>query len=127
MNKRADLKILVLDGHKTMLRIVRNILENMGIKDIDEAQDGSLGFDMFTDNNYDLVISEWAMEPMDGIELLKKIRSGSKNKAVPFIMMASENLSEKVLMAKEAGVNGYIVKPFNGDVLKGKIENLLDL
>lgn len=127
MNKKSSMRVLIVDGHKTMLRIVRNIVETIGIKDIDEAQDGSVGLDLFMRKKYDLVISEWVMQPTDGLEMLKEIRSGGYNSDVPFIMMTSESQSEKVITAKEAGVTGYIVKPFNGDVMKSKIENILGL
>lgn len=125
MAKKSDISILILDDHKTMLRIVRNILETMGYKNIDEAHDGSIGLDMFMAKEYDLIVSDWNMEPMNGLDLLKAIRQGSRHNDIPFIMVTSESKTEKVMEAKKIGVSGYIVKPFNADTLKTKVEGLL--
>jgi two-component system chemotaxis response regulator CheY len=121
----TDIKVLIVDDYKTMLRIIRNLLNQIGFKDIEEATDGTMALEKFKKDNYELVISDWNMEPMSGYELLKQIRAGSHNKDVPFIMITAESKTENVIKAKQAGVNNYIVKPFNAETLKGKIETVL--
>lgn len=121
----TDIKVLIVDDYKTMLRIIRNLLNQIGFKDIEEATDGTMALEKFNKDNYQLVISDWNMEPMSGYELLKQIRSGGHNKDVPFIMITAESKTENVIKAKQAGVNNYIVKPFNAETLKGKIESVL--
>ncbi|MCB2082299.1 MAG: response regulator [Hyphomicrobiales bacterium] len=114
--------ILIVDDYKTMLRIVRNILNQLGYTLVDEATDGSMAFDMIQEKQYQLVISDWNMQPMSGYELLVKIRADEKHKTLPFIMVTAETKPENVLKAKQAGVNNYIIKPFNAQTLKTKLE-----
>jgi two-component system chemotaxis response regulator CheY len=121
----TDMKVLIVDDYKTMLRIVRNLLNQIGFKDIDEAMDGTEALQKFQKANYGLVISDWNMEPMSGYDFLKGVRSGTHNKDVPFIMVTAESKTENVIKAKQAGVSNYIVKPFNAETLKGKIESVL--
>lgn len=121
----TNLKVLIVDDYKTMLRIVRNLLNQIGFTDIDEATDGTMALEKFNQSNYGLVISDWNMEPMSGFEFLKQVRAGSHNANVPFIMVTAESKTENVIKAKQAGVNNYIVKPFNAETLKGKIESVL--
>jgi two-component system chemotaxis response regulator CheY len=121
----TSMKVLIVDDYKTMLRIVRNLLVQIGFRNIDEATDGSMALDMFNANNYGLIISDWNMEPMSGYEFLKHVRAGDHNKNVPFIMVTAESKTENVIKAKQAGVSNYIVKPFNAETLKGKIEAVL--
>ena len=122
----TDMKVLIVDDYKTMLRIVRNLLNQIGFKDIDEATDGTMALDMFNKGKYGLVISDWNMEPMSGFDFLKHVRGGTHNKDVPFIMVTAESKTENVIKAKQAGVSNYIVKPFNAETLKGKIESVLN-
>lgn len=121
----TDMKVLIVDDYKTMLRIVRNLLNQIGFKDIDEALDGTQALEKFKTENYGLVISDWNMEPMSGFDFLKEVRAGAHNKDVPFIMVTAESKTENVIKAKQAGVSNYIVKPFNAETLKGKIESVL--
>lgn len=121
----TDMKVLIVDDYKTMLRIVRNLLNQIGFKDIDEATDGTMALEKFGQANYGLVISDWNMEPMSGFDFLKAVRGGVHNKDVPFIMVTAESKTENVIKAKQAGVSNYIVKPFNAETLKGKIESVL--
>jgi two-component system chemotaxis response regulator CheY len=114
--------ILIVDDYKTMLRIIRGLLNQLGFNNIDEATDGTAALECVSKKQYGLIISDWNMEPMSGYELLKKIREGEKTRAVPFIMITAESKTENVILAKQAGVNNYIVKPFNADTLKTKIE-----
>lgn len=114
--------ILIVDDYKTMLRIVRGLLNQIGFTNIDEASDGTAAYQIIKKKPYGLVISDWNMEPMSGYELLKKIRSDEKTKLLPFIMVTAESKTDNVIAAKQAGVSNYIVKPFNAETLKQKIE-----
>ncbi len=118
----ASMPILVVDDYTTMIRIVRNLLRQLGFEDIDDASDGSGALAKMRSRRYGLVISDWNMEPMTGYDLLKHVRSDPKLAATPFIMVTAESKTENVVAAKQAGVNNYIVKPFNADTLKAKID-----
>ena len=117
-----SMPILVVDDYNTMIRIIRNLLRQLGFEDIDDASDGSSAFAKMQHKKYGLVISDWNMEPVTGYELLKQVRSDPRLAATPFIMVTAESKTENVIAAKQAGVNNYIVKPFNADTLKNKIE-----
>ncbi|GLK74873.1 response regulator [Methylopila musalis] len=114
--------VLIVDDYKTMLRIIRNLLKQIGFEDVDEAADGSEALGKMRDKRYGLVISDWNMEPMTGIELLREVRADEKLNRTPFIMVTAESKTENVIAAKKAGVNNYIVKPFNAETLKAKID-----
>ena len=118
----TSIPVLVVDDYKTMIRIIRNLLKQPGFEDVDEASDGTEALGKMKDRRYGLVISDWNMEPMTGYELLKQVRSDSSLAKTPFIMVTAESKTENVIAAKKAGVNNYIVKPFNAQTLKGKIE-----
>jgi two-component system chemotaxis response regulator CheY len=117
-----SMPILVVDDYNTMIRIIRNLLRQLGFVDIDDAPDGSAALAKMAYKKYGLVISDWNMEPMTGFELLRQVRSNPALNATPFIMVTAESKTENVIAAKQAGVNNYIVKPFNADTLKKKIE-----
>ena len=117
-----SLPILVVDDYNTMIRIIRNLLKQLGFEDIDDAADGSAALTKMREKRYGLVISDWNMEPMTGYELLKEVRSDPGLSRTPFIMVTAESKTENVIAAKKAGVNNYIVKPFNAQTLKTKIE-----
>jgi two-component system chemotaxis response regulator CheY len=117
-----SMPILVVDDYNTMIRIIRNLLRQLGFSDVDDAPDGSAALSKMQYKRYGLVISDWNMEPMTGYELLKKVRSHPSIGATPFIMVTAESKTENVIAAKQAGVNNYIVKPFNADTLKAKID-----
>jgi two-component system, chemotaxis family, chemotaxis protein CheY len=117
-----SMPILVVDDYNTMIRIIRNLLKQLGFEDIDDASDGSAALTKMRDKKYGLVISDWNMEPMTGYELLKEVRSDPGLSKTPFIMVTAESKTENVIAAKKAGVNNYIVKPFNAQTLKTKIE-----
>jgi two-component system, chemotaxis family, chemotaxis protein CheY len=123
----ADLKmnVLVVDDYATMRRIIKNLLTQIGFSNIDEADNGASALQKMRERPFGLVISDWNMEPMTGLQLLKECRADAKLKATPFIMVTAESKTENVIAAKEAGVNNYIVKPFNADTLKKKIESVL--
>eukprot|EP01037_Dinobryon_pediforme_P033139 gene33139-38447_t len=118
-----NMPILVVDDYKTMIRIIRNLLKQLGFDDVDDASDGTEALGKMKERKYGLVISDWNMEPMTGYELLKQIRADSGLNRTPFIMVTAESKTENVIAAKKAGVNNYIVKPFNAQTLKGKIES----
>jgi two-component system chemotaxis response regulator CheY len=113
--------ILIVDDYKTMLRIVRNLLKQLGFNNVDEATDGSMALQKARAKSYGLIISDWNMEPMTGYEFLKEVRADSQLKDTPFIMVTAESKTDNVIAAKKAGVNNYIVKPFNAATLKTKL------
>ena len=118
----TSMPILVVDDYGTMIRIIRNLLRQLGFENVDDAPDGSVALSKMQIKRYGLIISDWNMEPMTGYELLKQVRSDPGLNATPFIMVTAESKTENVIAAKQAGVNNYIVKPFNADTLKSKIE-----
>jgi two-component system, chemotaxis family, chemotaxis protein CheY len=120
-----SLSILIVDDYKTMLRIIRNLLKQLGFHNVDEATDGAEALNKLRSKNYDLIISDWNMEPMTGYELLKEVRSDDMLKKIPFIMVTAESKTDNVIAAKKAGVNNYIVKPFNAATLKSKLSSVL--
>ncbi|MBP9694001.1 MAG: response regulator [Alphaproteobacteria bacterium] len=120
-----NMNILIVDDYKTMLRIIRNLLKQIGFDHVDEASDGSAALKSLREKDYGLIISDWNMEPMTGLELLKEVRADTKLKETPFIMITAESKSENVIAAKQAGVNNYIVKPFNAETLKTKLQSVL--
>jgi two-component system chemotaxis response regulator CheY len=114
--------ILVVDDYQTMVRIIRNLLKQLGFEEVDEASDGKAALEKLQRKPYGLVISDWNMEPMTGYELLRHVRADDRLKAMPFIMVTAESKTENVIAAKKAGASNYIVKPFNAQTLKNKIE-----
>ena len=119
-----SMAVLVVDDYKTMVRIIRNLLTQLGFEDIDEAADGTEALAKLKERKYGLVISDWNMQPMTGYDLLKNVRSDESLQTIPFIMVTAEAKTENVIAAKKAGVSNYIVKPFNAQTLKGKIETV---
>ena len=117
-----SMPVLIVDDYKTMIRIIRNLLKQLGFANVDEAGDGTAALDMMRTKQYGLVISDWNMEPMTGYELLREVRADDQLSRTPFIMVTAESKTENVIAAKKAGVNNYIVKPFNAQTLKTKIE-----
>ena len=125
MSVDKNMNILIVDDYKTMLRIIRNLLRQLGFVSIEEATDGSMALQMLRSGNFGLVISDWNMEPMTGLQLLREVRADAKLKGTPFIMVTAESKSENVIAAKEAGVSNYIVKPFNAETLQAKMVSVL--
>ena len=120
-----DLSILIVDDYRTMLKIIRGLLEQLGFRNIDEATDGVTAYDFIASRSYDLVISDWNMQPMTGLDLLKKVRCDARTAKLPFIMVTAEAKAENVIAARQAGVNNYIIKPFTQAVLKQKMSAVL--
>jgi two-component system chemotaxis response regulator CheY len=114
--------VLVVDDYSTMVRIIRNLLGQLGFADVDDARDGQSALAKMHSRRYGLVISDWNMEPMTGYDLLRQVRADPGLGEIPFIMVTAESKTENVIAAKKAGVNNYIVKPFNAQTLKAKIE-----
>ena len=121
MSVDKGMSVLIVDDYKTMLRIIRNLLQQLGFKNVDEAIDGSQALSKMRAKSYELVISDWNMEPMSGYQLLKEVRSDDRLKETPFIMITAESKTENVVAAKKAGVSNYIVKQFNTATLKSKM------
>lgn len=117
--------VLVVDDYQTMIRIIRNLLKQLGFENVDEAEDGISALSKMRTKKYGLVISDWNMEPMTGYELLREVRADEVLKPTPFIMVTAESKTENVIAAKKAGVNNYIVKPFNAQTLKAKMASVL--
>lgn len=120
-----SMPVLVVDDYQTMLRIITNLLKQIGFNNVEVASDGSEALEKIKKGSYGLVISDWNMEPMTGYELLLKVRADDALKRTPFIMVTAESKTENVIAAKKAGVNNYIVKPFNAATLKQKIAAVL--
>ena len=116
-----SMPILVVDDYNTMIRIICNLLKQLGYQNIDNANDGATALAKLRAGRYGLVISDWNMEPMSGYDLLKEIRADDALGEIPFIMITAESKTENVIAAKRAGVNNYIVKPFNAQTLQNKI------
>lgn len=116
-----NMQVLIVDDYKTMLRIIRNLLKQLGFNNVDEAMDGSEALQKLRAKDYGLVISDWNMEPMTGIQLLREVRADKRMQDLPFIMITAESKTENVIAAKQAGVSNYIVKPFNAATLKQKL------
>ncbi len=120
-----DMNILVVDDYQTMLRILKNLLKQLGFNNVEQASDGTEALNLLKASKFDFVISDWNMEPMTGIELLKLVRSDDSLKHIPFIMVTAESKTDNVVAAQQAGVSNYIVKPFNAETLKGKMESVI--
>jgi two-component system chemotaxis response regulator CheY len=119
------MRVLVVDDYSTMRRIIRNLLTQIGYTDVDEASDGGDALTKLKQVHYGLVISDWNMEPMTGYDLLKQVRADDKLKGTPFIMVTAESKTDNVIAAKKAGVDNYIVKPFNAATLQQKINAVM--
>ena len=122
MSVDLSMPVLVVDDYSTMVRIIRNLLRQVGFTNVDDASDGLSALKRLSEKQYGLVISDWNMEPMTGYELLKQMRGDPRLASVPFIMITAESKTENVIAAKKAGVSNYIVKPFNAATLKSKID-----
>ncbi|MCA3273714.1 MAG: chemotaxis response regulator CheY [Roseomonas sp.] len=120
-----NINVLIVDDYRTMLRIIRNLLKQLEFNNVDEAVDGQEALAKLRAGNFGLVISDWNMAPMTGLDLLKEVRADQRLKTMPFIMITAESKTENVVAAKQAGVSNYIVKPFNAETLREKIEKVL--
>jgi two-component system chemotaxis response regulator CheY len=122
-----SMPILVVDDYSTMIRIIRNLLKQIGFENVDDANDGSAALAKMQSKQYGLIISDWNMEPMTGYDLLREVRANPSLSKTPFIMITAESKTENVIAAKKAGVSNYIVKPFNAATLKTKMEAVFEV
>jgi two-component system chemotaxis response regulator CheY len=124
MPASLDMKILVVDDHESMRKIEKQILNDLGYKNVDMADDGSTALPMLQKGNYDFVISDWNMPQMEGIELLRAIRADERISKTPVLLVTAESKKDKIIEAAQAGVNDYVVKPFNAEILSEKISRI---
>ena len=122
MNVDFSMPILVVDDYQTMVRIMRNLLKQIGYENVDDAANGAAALEKVQHKRYSLIISDWNMEPMTGLELLQNVRASADSAHTPFIMVTAESKTDNVLAARKAGVTSYIIKPFNAQMLKVKID-----
>ena len=122
----TEMKILVVDDFSTMRRIIKNLLRDLGFNNTDEADDGLTALPMLKSGKYDLLVTDWNMPGMQGIDLLKAVRADSDEslKNIPVLMVTAEQKKEQIVEAAQSGVNGYIVKPFTALILKEKLEKI---
>ena len=121
-----NMKILVVDDFSTMRRIIKNLLRDLGFNNTAEADDGNTALPMLQASQFDFLITDWNMPGMTGIELLKSVRADGKLAALPVLMVTAEAKREQIVEAAQAGVNGYVVKPFTAGALKDKIEKIFE-
>jgi len=121
-----NMKVLVVDDFSTMRRIVKNLLRDLGFTNLQEADDGSTALPMLQNGDFDFVVTDWNMPGMQGIDLLKAIRADSNLAHIPVLLITAEAKKEQIIMAAQAGVNGYIVKPFTAGTLKTKIDKIFE-
>ena len=120
------MKVLVVDDFSTMRRIVKNLLRDLGFTNIQEADDGSTALPMLQNGDFDFVVTDWNMPGMQGIDLLKAIRADASLSHIPVLLITAEAKKEQIVMAAQAGVNGYIVKPFTAATLKTKLDKIFE-
>lgn len=121
-----NMKILVVDDFSTMRRIIKNLLKDLGFTNVQEADDGSTALPMLQQGDFDFVVTDWNMPGMQGIDLLRAIRSDDSLKHLPVLMVTAEAKKEQIVAAAQAGVNGYVVKPFTAATLKEKLDKIFE-
>jgi two-component system, chemotaxis family, chemotaxis protein CheY len=121
----SPIKYLVVDDFSTMRRIVKNLLQELGYQNVQEADDGKTAWPMLQTGSFDFVITDWNMPLMPGLDLLKAIRADEKLKGLPVLMVTAEAKREQIVEAVQAGVSGYVVKPFTAEILKQKLDKIL--
>jgi two-component system, chemotaxis family, chemotaxis protein CheY len=120
-----DMKFLVVDDYSTMRRIVKNLLHDLGYANVAEADDGKTALPLLQNGSFDFLITDWNMPGMPGLDLLKAVRSNEKLKKLPVLMLTAEAKREQIVEAAQAGVSGYVIKPFTAVTLKEKIDKIL--
>lgn len=121
-----NMKILVVDDFSTMRRIIKNLLKDLGFTNVQEADDGSTALPMLQQGDFDFVVTDWNMPGMQGIDLLRNIRADDNLKHIPVLMVTAEAKKEQIVAAAQAGVNGYVVKPFTAATLKEKLDKIFE-
>jgi two-component system chemotaxis response regulator CheY len=119
-----DINILIVDDFSTMRRIIRNLLRDLGFNNTSEADDGKTALPMLKSGRFDFLVTDWSMPGMDGLTLLRTVRADEELSHMPVLMVTAEAKREQIVIAAEAGVNGYVVKPFTAATLKDKIEKI---
>ena len=122
----TNIKILIVDDFSTMRRIIKNLLRDLGFNNTQEADDGNTALPMLKSGDFQFVITDWNMPGMQGIDLLKAIRADDKLKTLPVLMVTAEAKREQIIEAAQAGINGYIVKPFTAATLKEKLDKIFE-
>ncbi len=125
MSVSKDIQILIVDDFKTMIKLIEGMLRQFGFHNISEASDGQKALERLKLGKIDLILSDWNMEPMTGLDLLKHVRADAAMKHIPMVLITAESKAENIIAAKQAGVNNYIVKPFNANTLKEKLTAVL--
>ena len=120
------MKILVVDDFSTMRRIIKNLLKDLGFTNIQEADDGTTALPMLQQGDFDFVVTDWNMPGMQGIDLLRAIRADERLKHTPVLMVTAEAKKEQIIAAAQAGVNGYVIKPFTAATLKAKLTKIFE-
>ncbi|MGB0895360.1 MAG: chemotaxis response regulator CheY [Parashewanella sp.] len=121
-----NMKILIVDDFSTMRRIIKNLLRDLGFNNTQEADDGTTALPMLQKGDFDFVVTDWNMPGMQGIDLLKAIRADDNLKTIPVLMVTAEAKREQIIAAAQAGVNGYVVKPFTAATLKEKLDKIFE-
>jgi two-component system, chemotaxis family, chemotaxis protein CheY len=121
-----DMKFLVVDDFSTMRRIIKNLLNDLGYANVTEADDGATALPMLQAGNFDFLVTDWNMPGMPGLELLKAVRADARLAKMPVLMLTAEAKREQIIEAAQAGVNGYVIKPFTAVTLKEKIDKILE-
>ena len=121
-----NIKILIVDDFSTMRRIIKNLLRELGFNNVTEADDGVTALPMLQAGSYDFLITDWNMPGMMGIDLLRAVRADAKLNTLPVLMVTAESKKDQIIEAAQAGVNGYVVKPFTAGTLKEKIEKIFE-
>src|SRR5580692_1473595 len=121
---KPDMKFLVVDDFASMRRMVKSVLNELGYSNVTEADDGSTAFPLLRAGNFDFLITDWNMPGMPGLDLLKAVRANAKLAKLPVLMLTAEAKRDQIVEAAQAGVNGYVIKPFTADVLKKKIDKI---
>lgn len=122
----TNIKILIVDDFSTMRRIIKNLLRELGFTNTSEADDGLTALPKLKEGDYDLLVTDWNMPGMQGIDLLRAVRADERLKTLPVLMVTAEQKKEQIIEAAKAGVNGYVVKPFTAQILKGKLEKIFE-
>lgn len=125
MTADKTMNVLVVDDYKSMVRIVRGMLNQLGFTNVDDAPDGAAAMALLQSKSYGLVLSDWNMEPVTGLELLKQVRAEARTSKTPFVMVTAEAKVENVIAARQAGVNNYVIKPFTLAVLRQKLSAVI--
>ena len=120
------MKILIVDDFSTMRRIIKNLLRDLGFTNTQEADDGVTALPMLRNGDFDFLVTYWNMPGMTGIDLLKQVRADPKLVSLPVLMVTAEAKRDQIIEAAQAGVNGYVVKPFTAQVLKEKIDKIFE-